>query len=128
MTANIKQTLIPYHAKVTTPAAGSFLLLVPTSGLVNYATYNVQVSIYIDGTPAAGVDDDNIQVFFNQAFVSGVLNVPVSGAQVTYSFTVVNDNMAVANLVSLQVIALATTGAVYHACITVTPVDYLPGD
>ena len=123
MAANVKQTLPPYHVAYTSPTGT--ILVVPISGLVFGATYNVNVQCYLDGTLVAGTDDDNIKVFINQ--MTGTICVPISGAVVSYNFTAVCDNTN-PNLITIAVNVTGTVGAVYHVCILLTPVDYQATD
>ena len=101
---------------VTSPGAGANVS--GTIGAVNLPAglYQVTTTIYIDGTPVAGTDDDNMKI--NQS--SGAqfhLIVPITGVPVTQTFFLTFNG---AQTIGVSASSAGTAGAVYHAQITAT--------
>jgi hypothetical protein len=126
MAVSPRQTLIGSYGKATSPGAAATIAFYPLNLCQVGATYNVTVSLYVDGTVAAATDDDNWRVFINSIYY-GTLMAPSNGSVVTYNF-VVNADGSNNNIFTIGSLNAATAGAVYHAQITVTPADLSPTD
>jgi hypothetical protein len=103
------------EGEVTTPAANASIALIPTI-LLPAGTYLVTISLYVDGTPAAATDDDNMKLTLTGATFANLENTS-TGSVTNASYTVTVNG---AQNIGVQAKNLATTGAVYHALITAT--------
>lgn len=115
-------TSILQYGKVTAPGAGAAVATVALNRLVPGVTYKVTIYVYVDGTPTATNDDDNMQLLNNGASVSQ-LEFGVSNDNMRFqSFNVTIPVGAATGLV-VQAIGAATAGAVYHVVMVVTSVS-----
>jgi hypothetical protein len=123
-TVTVSEDTQSAHGQATTPTAGQAIATISAANLPA-GSYIVQGTAYIDGTAVAATDDDNMQVL-KQASVLVRLNVPAdSTAPVTIgSFGPVYTTLNGSQSLSVVAVALATTGAVYHAQISATPYPF----
>jgi hypothetical protein len=121
----VANTLGPFYGEKTSPAANAYLIAPMAGGMLAGYWYVIDITVYIDGTTAPA-DDDNIVYYPLDAPGTRVhLAVPATPAGtapaiVKYSFTV---QYIPGGVTALQVLATATSGSVYHACITITLID-----
>jgi len=103
-------------ASVTTPGAGATLA---TLGVILPGVYSIAIDLVLTGTIAAA-ERNNVRLVFNASnygplLLPDVINLPQNVIIDRLMFDGVNP-------VLLQAIALATTGAIYHAQITATKI------
>lgn len=104
--------------KVTAPGAAG--VIANTAGFVA-GTYQVRVTVYIDGTTTAA-DDDNMRVTVSGTptySIPLIVNASTApGSLITYTFWLFQ---TAASVISVQAIAAGGAAAVYHAQITYEP-------
>lgn len=98
---------------VTSPTAGQ--AIASLSGLPN-GSYQLEWTVELSGTLAAGTDNDNFKVVANGADVAQSSNLAVAG---TYPQEPVDFTQETGANVSIQAINLATVGAVYQVSVVI---------
>lgn len=100
---------------VTSPGAGATIV-----SLANIAPnlYNCTVTTFLGGTVAAA-DTNNMDVTGGSPSAAGVSVVPAVNVPVTTSFVLTVGNTGP---IAVKAIAAATSGAIYNASITLTPI------
>jgi hypothetical protein len=108
------------QGQVTSPGAGANISGTIAAANLPAGLYQVTAVTYIDGTPAAATDDDNMK--FNQSGggIQTHIAVPSTGVPTTTTMLV---NFSGAQTIQIQSSNVATAGAVYHASLTVTPIS-----
>src|ERR1022692_4954737 len=101
----------PQYAKGTAPASGAYLIFNNGWSANAQAVFAVSVWAYIDGTPVAGTDDDNLRLF---GFTVGAFVLPVPSSGALYQARFMLQCAVSSNNVGLQAIAAGSAGAVYH--------------
>ena len=110
------------HGSVTSPTASQVITTIAAASLVTGTQYLIDAYVYADGTLSPTTDDDNMKIVFNGATV---LTMPMNANSVNngpIKYTVpVTAPFNGANPCQIQAVAIATTGAVYHASCVKTP-------
>ena len=96
----------------TAPGAAS--QIAATAGLTG--TYQVTVSLYIDGT-SSGSDDDNMGVRYNSSTYQLAITPSAGAAVVQYTFVAT----LASSTIAVRAINAGGAAAVYHASIIATP-------
>jgi hypothetical protein len=99
---------------VTSPGAGANISGTIAVGNLPQGIYDVTVQTYMDGTPVAGTDDDNMKINQSGGFQTHLLT-PVTGAIVTVTYRM---PFTGAQSISINANNAGTAGAVYHAMVT----------
>lgn len=102
---------------VTSPAANAVIV---TSPLLAAGTYIVSWSVGLEGTPAAGTDNDNFQLRANAATQATSLNLGAVGEYPQQQQTL---NLTSSGTIVIRAVAAGTAGAIYRAQLVITPVE-----
>lgn len=109
------------YGKATAPGAGAAIATIALTRLQAGTTYKVTVYVFVDGTPTAATDDDNMQLMSNGASVSQ-LEFGISNDNERFEAFNVTIPAAAASGLVVQAIGAGTAGATYHVIMVATPV------
>lgn len=101
----------------TSPAATTTIASVSPN---QPGSYQIEWTVELSGTLTAGTDNDNFQLVNGTTVLATSSNLAIAG---TYPQQVVDTQLASAGSLAIRNNLLATTGAVYAASLTVTPLS-----
>lgn len=105
------------YGTVTTPGAGA--VIVQLANLLP-GEYQIEWVVELQGTPAAGTDNDNMAVNLSGTQKARSVNPAAVG---TYPQEPINLDVQSGNTLNIAAIAAATAGAIYSGTLTVVPLQ-----